>query len=224
MSGLHRQGRVSAVLSCAAVFSDAARRLRKRGCLFIQMQEKLMARNTLEGIRVAILATDGFEQSELTEPRKALDAAGAVTKVVSPKSGKLRGWNHKEWGDEVQVDQLLDAADPKNYDALLLPGGVMNPDALRMQPKAVAFVKSFFDAGKPVGAICHGPWTVIESGAARGHRMTSWPSLKTDIRNAGADWVDQEVVVDENLVTSRKPDDIPAFNREIINLFSQSRH
>lgn len=181
-----------------------------------------MARNTLEGIRVAILATDGFEQSELTEPRKALDAAGAVTKLVSPKSGKLRGWNHKEWGEEVQVDQPLDAADPQNYDALVLPGGVMNPDALRMQPKAVAFVKSFFDAGKPVGAICHGPWTVIESGAAKGHRMTSWPSLKTDIRNAGADWVDQEVVVDANLVTSRKPDDIPAFNREIIKLFSRS--
>jgi protease I len=191
----------------------------------LKMQETLMARNTLEGVRVAILATDGFEQSELTEPRKALDAAGAVTKVVSPKSGKLRGWNHKEWGEEVQVDQLLDGADPKNFDALVLPGGVMNPDALRMQPKAVAFVKSFFDAGKPVGAICHGPWTVIESGAAKGHRMTSWPSLKTDIRNAGADWVDQEVVVDANLVTSRKPDDIPAFNREIINLFSQSaRH
>ena len=183
-----------------------------------------MARNTLEGVRVAILATDGFEQSELTEPRKALHAAGAVTKVVSPKSGKLRGWNHKEWGEEVQVDQALEDADAENYDALLLPGGVMNPDALRMQPKAVAFVKSFFDAGKPVGAICHGPWTVIESGAAKGHRMTSWPSLKTDIRNAGADWVDQEVVVDANLVTSRKPDDIPAFNREIINLFGRSTH
>jgi protease I len=181
-----------------------------------------MARNPLEGVRVAILATDGFEQSELTEPRKALDAAGAVTKVISPKSGKLKGWNHKDWGEEVPVDQALDGADPKNYDALLLPGGVMNPDALRMQPKAVAFVKSFFDAGKPVGAICHGPWTVIESGAAKGHRMTSWPSLKTDIRNAGADWVDEEVVVDANLVTSRKPDDIPAFNREIINLFSKS--
>lgn len=181
-----------------------------------------MARNTLEGVRVAILATDGFEQSELTEPRKALDAAGAVTKVISPKSGKLKGWNHKEWGEEVQVDQPLDGADPKNFDALLLPGGVMNPDALRMQPKAVAFVKSFFDSGKPVGAICHGPWTVIESGAAKGHRMTSWPSLKTDLRNAGADWVDQEVVVDANLVTSRKPDDIPAFNRELINLFSRS--
>jgi protease I len=184
-----------------------------------------MAGNTLKGVRVAILATDGFEQSELTEPRKALDAAGALTKVVSPKSGKLKGWNHKEWGEEVQVDQQLDTADPRSYDALLLPGGVMNPDALRMQPKAVAFVRSFFDAGKPVGAICHGPWTVIESGAAKGHRMTSWPSLQTDIRNAGADWVDEEVVVDKNLVTSRKPDDIPAFNREIINLFSRAaRH
>jgi protease I len=181
-----------------------------------------MAGNTLKGVRVAILATDGFEQSELTEPRKALDAAGALTKVVSPKSGKLKGWNHKEWGEEVQVDQQLDTADPRSYDALLLPGGVMNPDALRMQPKAVAFVRSFFDAGKPVGAICHGPWTVIESGAAKGHRMTSWPSLQTDIRNAGADWVDEEVVVDKNLVTSRKPDDIPAFNREIINLFSRA--
>jgi protease I len=220
MSGLHRQVRVSAVLSRAALFSDAAPRPRSRDCLLTQIEETPMARNTLEGIRVAILATDGFEQSELTEPRKALDAAGAVTKLVSPKSGKLRGWNHKEWGEEVQVDQPLDAADPQNYDALVLPGGVMNPDALRMQPKAVAFVKSFFDAGKPVGAICHGPWTVIESGAAKGHRMTSWPSLKTDIRNAGADWVDQEVVVDANLVTSRKPDDIPAFNREIIKLFS----
>jgi protease I len=184
-----------------------------------------MAGNTLKGLRVAILATDGFEQSELTEPRKALDAAGAETKVISPKSGKLKGWNHKEWGEEVQVDQQLDTADPRSYDALLLPGGVMNPDALRMQPKAVAFVRSFFDAGKPVGAICHGPWTVIESGAAKGHRMTSWPSLQTDIRNAGADWVDEEVVVDKNLVTSRKPDDIPAFNREIINLFSHAaRH
>ncbi len=181
-----------------------------------------MSRNSLQGIRVAILATDGFEQSELTEPRKALDAAGANTEIVSPKSGKIRGWNHKEWGAEVEVDRLLDAVNASDYDALVLPGGVMNPDSLRMEPKAVAFVKSFFDAGKPVGAICHGPWTVIESGAAKGHRMTSWPSLKTDIRNAGGNWVDQEVVVDDNLVTSRKPDDIPAFNRELINLFSQA--
>jgi protease I len=188
-------------------------------------KEIAMLANTLDGLRIAILATEGFEQAELIEPRKALDAAGAVTEVVSPRSGKLRGWNHQEWGDEVQVDQPLDTADAAHYDALVLPGGVMNPDALRMQPQAVAFVKSFFDAGKPVGAICHGPWTVIESGAAKGHRMTSWPSLQTDIRNAGGEWVNQPVVVDNNLVTSRKPDDIPAFNREIINLFARAaRH
>ena len=152
--------------------------------------------DSLKGMRVAILATDGFEQSELTEPRKALDAAGADTDVISPKAGKIRGWNHKDWGQDVAVDQALDKADPDEFDALVLPGGVMNPDSLRMQPRAVAFVKSFFDAGKPVGAICHGPWTIVESGAARGHRMTSWPSLKTDIQNSGADWVDEEVVVD----------------------------
>ncbi len=181
-----------------------------------------MAKDALSGLRIAILATDGFEQSELTEPRRALDEAGADTEVVSPKGGKIRGWNLKEWGQEVTVDQRLDSADPENYDGLLLPGGVMNPDSLRMQPQAVAFVKYFFDADKPVGAICHGPWTVIESGAAKGHRMTSWPSLQTDVRNSGAEWVDQEVVVDGNLVTSRKPDDIPAFNREIIKLFARA--
>jgi protease I len=178
--------------------------------------------DSLKGMRIAILATDGFEQSELTEPRKALDAAGAETDVIAPKPGKIRGWNHKEWGQDVAVDQALDKVDADDFDALLLPGGVMNPDSLRMQPRAVAFVKSFFDAGKPVGAICHGPWTIVESGAARGHRMTSWPSLKTDIQNSGAEWVDEEVVVDENLVTSRKPDDLPAFNREIVKLFSRA--
>src|SRR5579863_8042087 len=177
--------------------------------------------DSLKGMRIAILATDGFEQSELTEPRKALDAAGADTDVISPKAGKIRGWNHKEWGQDVAVDQPLDEANPDDYDALVLPGGVMNPDSLRMQPKAVAFVKAFFDAGKPVAAICHGPWTVVESGAARSFRMTSWPSLKTDIKNAGGEWVDEAVVVDENLVTSRKPDDLPAFNREMIALFGQ---
>lgn len=177
----------------------------------------------LTGLRVAILATDGFEQSELIEPRKALDAAGARTEIVSPKTGKVRGWNHKEWGQEVNVDQSLADAEPEEFDALLLPGGVMNPDSLRMDPKAVAFVKSFFTRGKPVAAICHGPWTVVESGAAKGRRMTSWPSLKTDIRNAGGEWVDQEVVVDGNLVTSRKPDDIPAFNRELLKLFGKGR-
>jgi protease I len=182
-----------------------------------------MAKDTLKGLKVAILATDGFEQAELTEPRKALDAAGADTEIVSPKQGKVRGWKLKDWGDEVSVDQPLDDADPEDYDALVLPGGVINADALRLQPKAVKFVKAFFDADKPVGVICHAPWALIESGTARGHKMTSWPSLKTDLTNAGAQWVDQEVVVDGKLVTSRKPDDLPAFNREITKLFSQAR-
>jgi protease I len=182
-----------------------------------------MAQRNLEGVKIAILATDGFEQVELTEPRKALQDAGADTEVVAPRAGRIRGWKFKEWGDEVGVDATLAEADPKDYDALVLPGGVMNPDRLRMEPQAVAFVKAFFDAHKPVAAICHGPWTLVEAGAARGHRMTSWPSLQTDLRNAGADWVDEEVVVDGNLVTSRKPDDLPAFNREIIELFSHSR-
>ena len=167
-----------------------------------------MAEQTLKGLKVAILATDGFEQVELTEPRKALDQAGAETRVVSPKAGRIRGWKFTDWGDEVGVDTPLDQAKPKDFDALLLPGGVMNPDSLRMAPKAVAFARAFFDASKPVAAICHGPWTVLEAGAARGRQMTSWPSIKADLRNAGADWVDKEVVVDQKLVTSRKPDDI----------------
>jgi protease I len=180
-----------------------------------------MTQPTLNGLRVAILATDGFEQSELLEPKKALEALGAETEVVSLKDGDIRGWNHKEWGQKVSVDQEVGDADPSDYDALVLPGGVMNPDSLRMQPKAVTFVRSFFESGKPVAAICHGPWTIVESGSAKGYRMTSWPSLKTDITNAGGDWVDAEVTVDENLVTSRKPDDLPAFNREMIALFSK---
>ena len=182
-----------------------------------------MARGKLDGVRVAILATYGFEQSELLEPRDALQQAGATTEVVAPKGGKIRGWNHTEWGQEVGVDRELQQADPAQYDALVLPGGVMNPDKLRAIPAAVSFARSFFDAGKPVAAICHGPWTVVEAGAAKGHRMTSWPSLKTDLRNAGAEWVDAEVVVDGKLVTSRKPDDIPAFNRAAIELFAQAR-
>jgi protease I len=150
-----------------------------------------MADETLKGLKVAILATDGFEQVELTEPRKALDQAGAETRIVSPKAGRIRGWKFTDWGDEVRVDTPLDQAKPEDFDALLLPGGVMNPDSLRMLPKAVAFAKAFFDAGKPVAAICHGPWTVIEAGAARGRQMTSWPSIKADLRNAGANWVDR---------------------------------
>jgi protease I len=175
----------------------------------------------LEHVRVAILATDGFEQVELTEPRKALDQAGAKTSVVSPNDQKVRGWNKKDWGDEVGVDVPLAKADAEQFDALLLPGGVINPDRLRMNPSAVAFVKKFFDAKKPVGAICHGPWMVIESGNAKGRRIASWPSLQTDVRNAGGQWVDEEVVIDDNLITSRKPDDIPAFNRALIERFGR---
>jgi protease I len=175
----------------------------------------------LKGKKVAILVADGFEQVELTEPRKALDAAGAETKVVSPKQDKVRGWNHTDWGEEVKVDVPLDQASADNFDALVLPGGVMNPDKLRMDEKAVTFVAEFFDAGKPVASICHGPWMVIETGAATGRRVAAWPSLKTDLGNAGAEWVDEEVCVDGNLVTSRKPGDIPAFNREMLKLFGR---
>lgn len=183
-----------------------------------------MAENTLNGLKVAILVTDGFEQVELTDPRAALNAAGADTSIVSAKTGTVRGWKFTDWGDDLPVDLALDAARPNDFDALLLPGGVINPDELRTQAKAVAFAKAFFEAGKPVASICHGPWTIIETGAARGRRMTSWPSLKTDLKNAGADWVDQEAVVDGNLVTSRSPDDMQAFNREMIALFSGARN
>jgi len=183
-----------------------------------------MASSELSGKRVAILATDGVEQVELTEPRKALDEAGAKTVVVSQKRGKIKGWQHDHWGDEISVDQELEGANAETFDALLLPGGVMNPDHLRMNKKAVQFVKSFFDAGKPVAAICHGPWLLVEADAVRNRALTSWPSLQTDIRNAGGDWVDREVVTDMGLVTSRKPDDIPAFNRKMIEEFAEGRH
>jgi protease I len=182
-----------------------------------------MANETLKGLKVAILIEDGFEQVEMVEPRKALDQAGAETRIVSPRDKHVRAWNLTDWGDEFPVDVALDQAKPQDFDALLLPGGVLNPDALRIQPKAVAFAKAIFDAGKPVAAICHGPWTIIETGAARGRQIASWPSLKTDLRNAGAEWMDREVVVDGNLVSSRKPDDIPAFNRAMIDLFGQAR-
>jgi protease I len=182
-----------------------------------------MTNGNLQGKKVAILATDGFEQSELLEPRKALDEAGATTQVVSPAGKKIKGWDQKDWGKEVCVDVPLDSANAEEFDALLLPGGVMNPDQLRMNPTAVQFVKQFTDAGKPVAAICHGPWTLVEAGAVRGRTMTSWPSLKTDLNNAGASWVDKEVVNDQGVVTSRRPDDIPAFNREMIRLFSEGQ-
>jgi protease I len=176
----------------------------------------------LNGLKVAILIENGFEQVEMVEPREALNHAGAKTSVVSPQKENVRGWKFTEWGDNFPVDIPLDRANAQDFDALLLPGGVMNPDKLRMQPKAVSFVKAFFDADKPVAVICHGPWTVIEAGAARGRRIASWPSLKTDLHNAGAEWVDEQVVVDGKMVSSRKPDDLPAFNREMINLFSHS--
>lgn len=179
---------------------------------------------SLNGKRVAILATDGFEQSELLEPLKALREAGADAQVIAPKTGKIRGWNMKNWGDEVPVDVLLDSANPESYEALVLPGGVMNPDQLRMNPQAVRLVKSFFDAKKPIAAICHGPWTLVEAGVVKGRTLTSWPSLKTDIVNAGGKWVDREVVVDQGLVTSRKPDDLPAFNRKMIEEIAEGRH
>jgi len=177
--------------------------------------------NNLQGKTIAILATDGFEQSELTKPKKALEEAGARTQVVSPAGKKIKGWDRKDWGEEVPVDTTLDSADPARYDALLLPGGVMNPDQLRMNPAAVRFVKHFFEHAKPVAAICHGPWMLVEAGAVQGRTVTSWPSLKTDIRNAGGTWVDEEVVLSNGVVTSRKPEDIPAFNRQMIDLFSK---
>ena len=170
----------------------------------------------LKGKRVAILATDGFEQSELTEPRRALDAAGATTVVIAPKAGSIAGWRHGEWGEKVAVDLTLDKAQADDYDALMLPGGVMNPDRLRTDKAAVAFVRAFFDSEKPVAAICHAPIMLIEADVLHDRRLTSWPSLQTDIRNAGGRWADEEVVVDRRLVTSRKPEDIPAFNREMI--------
>ena len=178
----------------------------------------------LAGKKVAILVAEGFEQVELTGPRRALDDAGAETKIVSPARGEVQGWNHYDKGDKFKVDVPLAEADAQNFDALLLPGGVANPDQLRMKPEAVRFVKAFFDAGKPVASICHGPWTLIEAGAAKGRTLTSWPSIKTDLINAGAEWVDREVVTDNGLVTSRKPDDIPAFNEKMIEEFAEGAH
>jgi len=178
----------------------------------------------IQGKRVAILATNGVEQVELTEPRKALEQAGAHTELVSPEAGKIKAWNFSEWGDEFDVDVTLDTANPDDYDALLLPGGVMNPDRLRMNEKAVAFVRAFYEQGKPIAAICHGPWLLAEADIVRGRRVTSYPSLKTDLRNAGADRVDEEVVTDEGIVTSRRPDDIPAFNRKMIEEIAEGRH
>ena len=182
--------------------------------------------NQLKGKRVAILVTDGFEQVELTGPKEALEAAGAETQIVSPVEKKVQGWEgeDEDWGNKFIVDVPLAEANALNFDSLLLPGGVMNPDKLRMMPQAVEFVKQFVSSGKPIGAICHGPWTLIEAGAVKGRRMTSYPSVKTDLINAGANWVDEEVVADNGIVTSRKPADIPAFNRKLIEEISEGVH
>ena len=178
---------------------------------------------TLKGKKVAILAADMFERVELEEPRKALEDEGAEVEIVSIHDGEIQGFDHFDPADTVKVDRTVEEVSPGDYDALLIPGGVGNPDQLRGDENAVAFVREFHDAGKPMAVICHGPWMLVESGVVRGRRVTSWPTLETDIRNAGGDWVDEEVVVDGNVVTSRKPDDIPAFNREMTRLFSGER-
>jgi protease I len=176
-----------------------------------------MTQGKLKGRKIAVLATDGFEQSELMEPKRLLEEAGAQVTVIAPEGKKeITGWSKKDWGDKVRVDQSLDQANEEGFDALVLPGGVMNPDNLRQLPKAVAFVKAFGDAGKPIAAICHGPWTLINAGLVDGHKVTSWPSLRKDLENAGATWEDSEVVKDGHLITSRKPDDIPAFVNAVI--------
>ena len=179
---------------------------------------------TLNGKRVAILVTEGFEQSEMVGPRRALEDAGAKTEIISPAGDEVQGWNHYDKGDWFKVDAGLEAANANDYDALLLPGGVANPDQLRANPKAVQFVKQFVESGKPIGVICHGPWTLIEAGAVKGRTMTSWPSLKTDLTNAGAKWVDQQVVTDHGIASSRKPDDIPAFSKKLIEEIAEGRH
>ncbi len=178
----------------------------------------------LEGKKVAILVANGFEQVEMTKPREALDEAGAESKVVSIKSGKVQGMNHDEKGDKFEVDLTLDDAKAGDFDALLIPGGLMNPDEMRQQERALEFVRNFFKAGKPVAVICHGPQVLISADLVRGRTMTSWPALRVDMTNAGANWIDEEVVVDQGLVSSRKPDDIPAFNEKMIEEFAEGKH
>lgn len=178
----------------------------------------------LSGKKVAILVEDGFEQVELTSPKEALENAGAQTHIISPKRDKVKGWEHTKWGKEFPVDVAIDQANANSYDALLLPGGVMNPDKLRTNAKAVQLVRSFIDQGKPVAAICHGPWMLVEADVVEGRMVTSYPSIQTDLKNAGANWVDKEVVVDRGLVTSRNPDDLPAFNRKMVEEVAEGRH
>ena len=181
--------------------------------------------NTLQGKKIAILVEEGFEQVELTEPLKALKDAGAEAHIISPnKNSEIKAWNHTEWGDKFKVDKKLSDVNADDYNGLVLPGGVMNPDKLRANKDAVDFTNKFMESGKPVAAICHGPWTLIETGKVKGKKMTSYHTLKTDLKNAGADWVDQEVVVDQGLVTSRNPDDLPAFNKKMIEEFAEGKH
>lgn len=182
-----------------------------------------MARD-VKGKKVAILATTGFEEVELTSPMNALEQAGVEVHVISPKKDKIKAWNEDNWGIEVPVDKVLDSANPEDYDMLVLPGGVMNPDHLRADKKAVQFAQHFLEQGKPVGAICHGPWTLIETGMLDGRTMTSYPSLQTDLKNAGVNWVDKEVVTDNGLVTSRKPEDLEAFNKKLIEELGEGKH
>jgi protease I len=183
-----------------------------------------MADQKLKGKTVAIIAADMVEQVELVDPRKALDAAGAETHLISLKPGEIQGFNHFDKGDKLKVDKTIEEVDASDYDALLIPGGVGNPDQLRGDENVVAFVQDFFESGKPVAAICHGPWVLVEAGVVKGRKLTSWPTLQTDIRNAGGNWVDEEVVVDEGLVTSRKPDDIPAFSSKMVEEFCEGKH
>jgi protease I len=178
----------------------------------------------LQGKRVAFLATDMVEQVELTEPWKAVEQAGGTPELISLEEGEIQGFNHYDKGDTFKVDKTVEEASASDYDALVLPGGVGNPDTLRGDENAVAFVREFFEQAKPVGAICHGPWMLVEAGVVRGRKVTSWPTLQTDIRNAGGEWVDEEVVVDQGLVTSRKPDDLPAFNDKIVEEFCEGKH
>jgi protease I len=180
--------------------------------------------NKLQGKRVAFLATDMVEQVELTEPWKAVEDAGATPELVSLKEGEIQGFNLFDMADRFKVDRTVVEASADDYDALVIPGGVGNPDTMRMDENAVEFTRQFFEQGKPVGVICHGPWMLVEAGVVRGRKVTSWPSLRTDIRNAGGDWVDQEVVVEQGLVTSRKPADLPAFNEKIVEEFAEGRH